>query len=183
MFGQAINNTLHLIFVVVVRKCPDERWWTNNKTTITHRPWLPPPRTTTGSKWIEKLSANPLDFKFWSKTSWVWPKTRKWNRTNSYVIVPTFEGSRQTKAFKMTTTNNSQTFIMVEPWRILDGNRLVLRGCGCNNFMIFIFPLKVRPSGEISGSLALLEDELELWDDGTDDSSDQNFNPRFWSQF
>ena len=28
---------------------------------------------------------------------------------------------------------------MAEPWRILDGNRLGLCGCGCDNFMIFIF--------------------------------------------
>jgi hypothetical protein len=56
-------------------------------------------------------------------------------------------GSRQTKAFKMTTTNNSQTTTTAEPWRILDGNRLGLCGCGCDNFMIFIIPLNSATIG------------------------------------
>jgi len=89
-----------------------------------------------------------------------WKPARIWanpagfgpNPENEIVLIPTslyplLTGSRQTKAFKMTTTNNSQTFIMAEPWRILDGDRLVLRGCGCNNFIIFIIYNIIRARG------------------------------------
>jgi hypothetical protein len=67
--------------------------------------------------------------------------------------------------------------------KTIDGDRFGLRGCGFNNFMIFVIYILIRPSGEISGALASSGEALDLVDDGADDGDVGNFYQRLRSQF